>query len=63
MQAGQGYLADEQQLEDLAESIPDRVKILKKAKVNKVIKEGDRVIGVEYEKDGKSVSRFFGSNS
>ncbi len=43
-----------EQLEDLAESIPDRVKILKKAKVLKVIKEGDKAIGVVYEKDGKT---------
>lgn len=41
------------QLEDLAENTPDRVKILKKAKVSKVLKDGDKVIGVEYEKDGK----------
>ncbi|RSH92155.1 hypothetical protein EHS25_008570 [Saitozyma podzolica] len=40
-------------LEDLAESTPDRVKILKKARVTKCIKEGDKVVGVEYEKDGK----------
>jgi choline dehydrogenase-like flavoprotein len=44
------------QLEDLAESTPDRVKILKKARVTKCIKEGDKVVGVEYEKDGKHVS-------
>jgi alkyl hydroperoxide reductase subunit AhpF len=43
-------------LEDLAESSPDRVKILKKAKVTKVIKDGDKVIGVDYEREGKHVS-------
>jgi glycerol-3-phosphate dehydrogenase len=42
-------------LEDLAESSPERVKILKKAKVTKVLKEGETVIGVDYEKDGKQV--------
>lgn len=44
------------QLEDLAENSPDRVKILKKASVKKVIKDGDKVTGVEYEYQGKSVS-------
>lgn len=47
-----GTTADAQ-LEDLTESHPDRVKILKKAKVTQVLKDGDKVIGVEYEKDGK----------
>ncbi|KAL7418994.1 Osmotic growth protein [Cryptotrichosporon argae] len=42
-----------EKLEDLAESQPDRVKILKKAKVTKVLKDGEKVIGVDYEKDGK----------
>ncbi|ORY31015.1 FAD binding domain-domain-containing protein [Naematelia encephala] len=42
-----------EKLEDLAENSPDRVKILKKAKVTKCIKEGDKIVGVEYEKDGK----------
>jgi succinate dehydrogenase/fumarate reductase flavoprotein subunit len=41
-------------LEDLAESTPDRVTIKKKARVTKLIKEGERVVGVEYtDKDGK----------
>ena len=44
-----------EKLEDLTESHPDRVKILKKAKVTKVLKEGEKVVGVQYEKDGKSV--------
>ena len=48
---GEGETDD--QLEDLAENSPDRVKILKKAKVSQVLKDGDKVIGVEYEKDGK----------
>ncbi|KAI9636392.1 FAD binding domain-containing protein [Dioszegia hungarica] len=42
-----------EKLEDLAENKPDRVKILKKAKVSKLIQEGNNVLGVEYEKDGK----------
>jgi alkyl hydroperoxide reductase subunit AhpF len=44
------------QLEDLAESTPDRVRILKKAKVTKLVKDGEKVVGVEYQKDGKHVS-------
>ncbi len=39
----------------MAENKPDRVKIVKKAKVTKCIKEGEKVVGVEYEKDGKHV--------
>ncbi|EIW71298.1 fumarate reductase [Tremella mesenterica] len=42
-----------EKLEDLAESSPDRVKILKKAKVSQCLKENGKTIGVEYEKDGK----------
>nr|XP_019008521.1 fumarate reductase [Kwoniella pini CBS 10737]OCF47302.1 fumarate reductase [Kwoniella pini CBS 10737] len=42
-----------EKLEDLAESSPDRVKVLKKAKVTKLLNEGDKVVGVEYEKDGQ----------
>jgi alkyl hydroperoxide reductase subunit AhpF len=41
----------------LAENAPDRVKILKKAKVTKMLQEGEKVVGVEYEKDGKHVSQ------
>jgi len=40
-------------LEDIAEREPERVKILKKANVQKLIKEGDKVVGVEYEYGGK----------
>ncbi|CAE6430457.1 unnamed protein product [Rhizoctonia solani] len=43
-----------ERLEDLAVSTPDRVKILKKAKVTSLLKEGDAVVGVAYEKDGKA---------
>ena len=46
------------QLEDIAESQPDRVKILKKANVKKVIKDGEKVTGVDYEYQGKHVSCF-----
>ena len=46
--------AQMERLEDLAVSQPDRVKILKKARVTRLLKEGDAVIGVAFEKDGKS---------
>lgn len=42
-----------EKLEDLATSIPDRVTILKKARVTRLLKEGDTVVGVEFERDGK----------
>ncbi|KNZ64337.1 hypothetical protein VP01_103g5 [Puccinia sorghi] len=41
-------------LEDLAERDPNRVQIIKKAKVTKLLKENGAVIGVEYEFDGKT---------
>lgn len=41
-------------LEDLAEASPDRVQILKKAAVTKLIKEGDKVVGVEYTHGGEN---------
>ncbi|KAG9012786.1 hypothetical protein FRB93_001340 [Tulasnella sp. JGI-2019a] len=44
-----------ERLEDLAESTPDRVKIVKKAHVTKLITEGDAVVGVEYT-DSKGVT-------
>ncbi|VDC03866.1 unnamed protein product [Peniophora sp. CBMAI 1063] len=44
-----------ERLEDLSESIPDRVKILKKANVTKLIKdESGSVVGVEYQLKGKT---------
>ncbi|PRQ70304.1 hypothetical protein AAT19DRAFT_11536 [Rhodotorula toruloides] len=42
-----------EKLEDLAESDPTRVKILKKANVRKLVKDGDKVVGCEYEYQGK----------
>lgn len=45
--------AQMERLEDLSQSIPDRVKILKKARVTRLIQENDAVVGVEYEHDGK----------
>lgn len=45
-----------ERLEDLAESTPDRVKIVLKARVTRLITEEGVVTGVEYEKDGKKTS-------
>jgi len=43
-----------QKLEDLAEAEPERVQIIKKARVTKINKEGNLVTGVDYEVDGKT---------
>lgn len=40
-------------LENLAENSPERVQILKKARVTKLLYEGDAVTGVEYEYKGQ----------
>lgn len=45
--------AQMERLEDLAQSIPERVQIRKKARVTRLLKEDERVVGVEYEVDGK----------
>ena len=41
-------------LEDIAENTPERAEIIKKARVTKVLREGDKSVGVEYMYDGKS---------
>jgi flavocytochrome c len=43
-----------QRLEELAESEPHRVQIIKKARVTGLNKEGNTITGVKYEHDGKS---------
>nr|CAG8463483.1 6911_t:CDS:2 [Entrophospora candida]CAG8466659.1 9886_t:CDS:2 [Entrophospora candida] len=43
-----------QGIEQIAKEQPNRCKIIMKARATKLIKEGDSVIGVEYEKDGKT---------
>lgn len=43
-----------QRLEDLAETEPERVQIIKKAKVTSLNKEGNKVTGVTYEYNGES---------
>ncbi|TDL22789.1 fumarate reductase [Rickenella mellea] len=50
--------AQMERLEDLAVSTPDRVQILKKARVTKLIKEGDAVVGVEYTHNGGTHSAY-----
>lgn len=45
-----------QKLEEIAEKEPHRVRIVKKARVTKLVKSGNSVTGVEYEHDGKSFS-------
>lgn len=43
-------------LEDLAVAEPDRVEIVKKARVTKLLRDADKaVIGVEYEHDGETI--------
>ena len=42
-------------LEDMAKAHPERVQIIKKARVTKLVKDGDKVVGVEYEKNGKLI--------
>lgn len=43
-----------QRLEDLAETEPERVEIIKKARVTGLNKDGNKVTGVTYEFDGES---------
>jgi succinate dehydrogenase/fumarate reductase flavoprotein subunit len=48
-----------ERLEDLAVSNPDRVKILKKARVTKLIKDDSgAVVGAEYQRNGKTESAY-----
>ena len=51
--------AQMERLEDLAVSDPDRVKILKKSRATKLIKdESGAVVGVEYTRNGKTESAY-----
>ena len=45
-----------QRLEELVESDPDRVQVIKKAKVTSVKKDGNKVTGVNYEYNGENHS-------
>ena len=41
-----------------AEAEPDRVEVLKKAAVTSLIKDGDRVVGVNYTYEGQDLQAF-----
>ncbi|KAI0151556.1 flavocytochrome c [Xylariaceae sp. FL1272] len=43
-----------QRLEELAETEPERVQIIKKARVTSLNKEGNKITGVQYESNGES---------
>ena len=45
-----------QRMEELVESDPERVQVIKKANVKKINKDGNKVTGVTYEFNGESVS-------
>ncbi|KAF1812286.1 fumarate reductase flavo protein subunit [Eremomyces bilateralis CBS 781.70] len=45
-----------QRFEELAEAEPERVQLVKKAKVTKVLKDGNLATGVSYEQNGEEVS-------
>ncbi|RIA79797.1 fumarate reductase [Glomus cerebriforme] len=47
-----------ERLEEIAEKQPNRARIIKKARATKLIKEGEEVIGVEYEKDGQTLKEY-----
>ncbi|KAK9374792.1 FAD binding domain-containing protein [Lipomyces chichibuensis] len=52
-----------EKLEDYAEAIPDRVQILKKARVTKLIQDPSdeqRVLGVEYENENGEIMQLYG---
>lgn len=50
--------AQMERLEEIAEKQPDRATIIKKARVFNLIKEGDKVVGVEYEHKGKNYKEY-----
>jgi aspartate oxidase len=47
-----------EKLEDLSKSSPDRVQIIKKAEVKKLIKDGEVVVGVEFVHKGKTLKEY-----
>jgi succinate dehydrogenase/fumarate reductase flavoprotein subunit len=42
-----------EKLEEIAQKEPHKARIITKARVTRLLKEGDAVIGCEYEKEGK----------
>ena len=48
-----------EKLENISKSDPNRAKVLTKARATKLIQEGDnKVVGIEYEKDGKTFTEY-----
>ncbi|GET01408.1 fumarate reductase [Rhizophagus clarus] len=47
-----------ERLEEIAEKQPNRARIIKKARATNLIKEGEEIIGVEYEKDGQTLKEY-----
>jgi len=47
-----------EKLEDLAKSQPDKVRILMKAEVTKLIQENGKVVGVHFVKDGQNFTEY-----
>ncbi len=47
-----------EKMEELAEKVPDRVKIIKKARVTQLLRENEKVVGVEYEYKGDKYKDF-----
>ncbi|RIB00173.1 hypothetical protein C2G38_2133755 [Gigaspora rosea] len=45
-------------IEEIVNNQPDRARLIKKARVTKLIKEGDAVIGVKYVKDGQTCKEY-----
>jgi len=45
-------------IEEIVNNQSDRARLIKKARVTKLIKEGDAVIGVEYVKDGQTCKEY-----
>ncbi|RSH83425.1 uncharacterized protein EHS24_007109 [Apiotrichum porosum] len=47
-----------EKLEDIAVAKPDRAQIKKKANVKQLLKEGDKVVGVEYTHNGQTLKEY-----
>jgi flavocytochrome c len=47
-----------EKMEDIAQKQPQIARVLTKARVTRLLKDGDAVIGVEYEKDGKTFTEY-----
>ena len=45
-----------ERFEQLAETQPERAQLIKKARVTRINKEGNRAVGVVYELDGQEVT-------